>query len=126
MIKFSFANDYSWMREKVISYKITVTPPSSESLLSSRRTRATKSLKVVDSDLQKLGPKIAAVQKKQMELERQVATLQQQLQDKQKDLETTTQEQVTLKERKVLRQEQARLLQERLKHGWKDETKTKK
>ena len=126
MIKFSFSNDYSWMREKLISYKITVTPPSPQSVLESRRTRAATCLKVVQSDMQNVVPKIQSVQKKKAFLAKQVEELKKQLDEKQKDLEAATKEENTLKERKALREEQERLLNQRLKSGWEDEAKGKK
>ena len=121
MIKFSFTNDYSWMREKLVSYKITVTPPSKESLLASRTSRATTCLKVVQADLQIQSPALDDAQKKKTNLQAQVNALKQQLEEKEKALEKITQEEANLKQLKALRLEQERLLNERLKSGWKDE-----
>eukprot|EP00977_Amphora_coffeiformis_P016584 scaffold5169_cov172-Amphora_coffeaeformis.AAC.15 len=121
LIKFSFTNDYSWMREKLVSYKITVTPPSKESLLQSRRSRASTCLKAVQADLKQQFPKLEAVQATKKGLQAEVEKLQKQLQEKQKALEEATAEETFLKERKALRLEQERLLNERLKSGWKDE-----
>ena len=50
-IRFKFDNDYSWLREKVISYKVTVTPPSLDTLYAGRRRRAKACLKAVGDDL---------------------------------------------------------------------------
>ena len=121
LIKFSFSNDYSWMREKLVSYKITVTPPSKESLLQSRRSRASTCLKAVQTDLKEQLPKLEAVQSTKKELQAEVEKLQKHLQERQKALEEATAEEKALKERKALRLEQERLLNERLKSGWKDE-----
>lgn len=121
LVKFSFTNDYSYFREKLVSYKITVTPPSKESLLSSRRSRATTCLKAVQADMQKQFPRLEAVQTNKKELQAKVSKLQKELEEKQKALEEATAEEKTLKERKALRMEQERLLNERLKSGWKDE-----
>ena len=121
MIKFTFTNDYSWMREKLVSYKITVTPPSKESLLQSRRSRASTCLKVVQAEMKKEVPRLEEVQKKKKALETNVENLKKQLEEKQKELEDAAKEETFLKERKALRTEQERLLNERLKSGWKDE-----
>ena len=109
------------MREKLVSYKITVTPPSKESLLQSRRSRATTCLKVVQAEMKKELPRLEQVQKQTTTLEKDVENLKKQLEAKQKELEEATKEETFLKERKALRLEQERLLNERLKSGWKDE-----
>ena len=109
------------MREKLVSYKITVTPPSKESLLESRRSRATTCLKVVQADMKKETPRLEAVQKQKTELDAQVKSLEKQLEEKKKELEAAKKEETTLKERKALRVEQEKRLNERLKNGWKDE-----
>ena len=121
LIKFSFTNDYSWMREKLVSYKITVTPPSKESLLQSRRSRASTCLKVVQAEMKKELPRLEGVQKQKKSLETELESLKKQLEKKQKELEEATKEETLLTERKALRTEQERLLNERLKSGWKDE-----
>jgi hypothetical protein len=121
MIKFSFVNDYSWMREKIISYRITVTPPSSESLLQSRTSRAQTCLTIVEKDLHNhITPKLKQVQDKKTQLQDQITALQKQLQDLQMEYKTTEKEESMLQQRKGVRIEQERLLKQRLQQGWKD------
>lgn len=121
LIKFTFRNDYSWMREKLVSYKITVSPPSKESLVQSRRSRANTCLKVVQDDMKRELPRLDGLQKQKTEMQAAIEKLQKELAEKQKALEVATKEEAWLKERKALRMEQERLLNERLKSGWKDE-----
>lgn len=121
MIKFTFTNDYSWMREKLVSYKITVTPPSKESLLQSRRSRASTCLKVVQAEMKKELPRLAEVQKQKKTLETEVEKLKKQLEEKEKELDEAAEEEAFLKNRKALRTEQERFLNDRLTSGWKDE-----
>jgi hypothetical protein len=121
LIQFSFENDYSWMREKVVSYKITVTPPSSESLSAGRRRRATVCLKTVEEDLQTADSRLSAATKQKQSLDKEVDKLQKELQEKKKALQVAEKEEVWLTERKSLRLQQIAALKERLEKGWPDE-----
>jgi septal ring factor EnvC (AmiA/AmiB activator) len=122
LIQFSFENDYSWMREKVISYKITVTPPSAESLSAGRRRRATACLKTVEEDFQTAESRLAAASKTKSTLEKEVEKLQLELNEKKKALTVAEKEEAWLQERKALRLQQIAALKDRLEGaGWADE-----
>ncbi|GKY95732.1 hypothetical protein MPSEU_000534000 [Mayamaea pseudoterrestris] len=120
-IKFEFDNAYSWMRSKQVSYKITVTPPSKESLAAGRRRRAQACLKAVQDDLQTATTRLLAANQQKQSLQQEVASLMALLQEKKKAWMTAEKEEAWLKERKELRTEQQKLLKERLTNGWDDE-----
>lgn len=122
LIQFTFDNSYSWLREKSIDYKVTVTPPSKESLREGRRRRAKACLKAVDEDLAAASQRLSAAEQQQATLQQDVAGLEQQLAEKKKALQIAQKEAAWLVERRALREEQRRLLKERLDKGWKDET----
>jgi hypothetical protein len=125
LIKFTVSNEYSWVRDKIISYKITVTPPSGTSLLQSRRARATTSLAMVQEDVKKEMPKLDSLRSQKLKLEQEVATMSKELEAKKKALQAAALAEKNLLERKTLRLEQERLLKERLQHGWADEKSVK-
>jgi len=122
MIKFLFDNEYSWIREKVISYKITVTPPSRESLGAGRRRRAKSCLKAIDEDLRSAQQRSAAVKEQKEPLVKGIECLEKQLEEKRKSLDVAADEEKWLTERLLLRQRQQNLLQSRLTKGWDDES----
>jgi hypothetical protein len=124
LIQFSFENDFSWFREKQVSYKITVTPPSRESLAAGRRRRAQACLKAVEDDLQTASSRLTAATAQKATLHEEVAKLMAELQEKKKAWQVAEKEETWLKERKALRLEQQKLLNERLTKGWPDETET--
>lgn len=121
LIQFDFSNEYSWIREKVISYKITVTPPSRESLATGRRRRAAACLKAVEDDLSNTASRLetASMQKNALQLE--VSKLMKELEGKKKAWAEAEKEELWLKERKALRLEQQKSLTDRLENGWTDE-----
>jgi hypothetical protein len=121
LIQFSFENDYSWMREKIVSYKITVTPPSTDSLSAGRRRRATACLKTVEEDFQTAESRLAAATKQKLSLDAEVQKLQTELQEKKKAWQVAEKEEAWLMERKALRLQQIAALKERLEKGWPDE-----
>ena len=120
-IKFEFDNSYSWVRSKQVSYKITVTPPSKESLAAGRRRRAQACLKAVQDDLQKASTRLVAANQQKHLLQQEVTRLMEELQEKKKAWIVAEKEEAWLKERKELRSEQQKLLQQRLTDGWPDE-----
>ena len=104
-----------------MSYKITVTPPSIESLLAGRRRRANACLKAVQDDLTTAAQRLEAATAQKMQLQQQVADLMQQLQERKKAWQVAEKEEAWLRERRALRQEQQAKLMQRLEHGWEDE-----
>lgn len=123
MIQFDFSNEYSWMREKVISYKITVTPPSRESLAAGRRRRAAACLKAVEDDLTTASSRLEAASLQKNTLQQEVSNLMKELEEKKKAWQVAEKEEAWLKERRALRLEQQKLLKQRLDNGWDDEKK---
>jgi chromosome segregation ATPase len=121
LINFYYENEYSWFREKVVSYKVTVTPPSKESLTAGRRRRAKACLKAVDEDLKSAQKRLASASDQRATIEEELEALQKRLEEKQKSLQVIKTEEKWLKERVGLRKEQHGLLQVRLADGWEDD-----
>jgi septal ring factor EnvC (AmiA/AmiB activator) len=121
LLQFRFDNEYSWMREKVISYKVTVAPPSQDVLMAGRRRRAKACVKAVDEDLKSADDRLAKAQDQRADLEEELEELKKQMKQKQKSLKVVETEEKWLVERVGLRKEQQDLLQQRLTQGWTDE-----
>ena len=121
LLQFDFHNEYSWIREKIISYKITVTPPSRDSLAAGRRRRAQACLQAVEDDLLTARSRLDATTQQKISLQNEIVSLQKALDDTNKALSVAEKEETWLQERKILRVEQQKLLKQRLTHGWPDE-----
>lgn len=121
LLKFTFDNEYSWMREKLISYRVTVTPPSAEVLLAGRRRRAKACQKAIEDDLTSAKQRLEAASTQKGSLQDQIAKLDKQLAEKKKSLEVVAKEESWLKTRVDLRVRQEGLLATRLTNGWADE-----
>lgn len=121
MLVFSLDNEYSWVREKICSYRITVTPPSPEVLMSGRRRRAKACVTAVSTDLNSAQQRLKATVQQKNALEVEVKKLQEQLEEKKKSLSVAEQEEKWLVTRVGLRKKQQELLQTRLTEGWEDE-----
>ena len=121
---FSFDNEYSWFREKQVSYKITVTPPSKENIISGRRRRAKSALKVVTDNLASEEGRLTKTSMQRSELEAEIARMEKELAEKQKSLDVATKEEVWLTDRVRLRKTQEEMLKTRLDNGWDDEKET--
>lgn len=121
MLVFALDNEYSWVREKICSYRITVTPPSPEVLMSGRRRRATACQKTVADDLHSAQQRLKATVQQKNVLEQEVAKLQQQLEERKKSLNVAEREEKWLVTRVGLRKQQHELLNKRLTEGWDDE-----
>jgi hypothetical protein len=121
LIQLVFDNEYSWIREKSISYKLTIAPPSKESLAAGRRRRAAACLKAVEDDLQTANQRLQTTQGQQATLDQKIAKLSAELEETKKAAQVAGKELAWLQERRALRLEQQRLLKDRLQNGWKDE-----
>eukprot|EP00339_Tiarina_fusa_P027496 CAMPEP_0117032838 /NCGR_PEP_ID=MMETSP0472-20121206/23511_1 /TAXON_ID=693140 ORGANISM="Tiarina fusus, Strain LIS" /NCGR_SAMPLE_ID=MMETSP0472 /ASSEMBLY_ACC=CAM_ASM_000603 /LENGTH=315 /DNA_ID=CAMNT_0004741593 /DNA_START=257 /DNA_END=1204 /DNA_ORIENTATION=+ len=121
LLRFKFENDYSWFREKVISYKVTVTPPSRDTLSAGRRRRAKACLTAVGEDLKSAQKRLTGASVQKSEVESELEALERQLEQKKKSMAVVVAEEKWLKERVSLRKEQQRLLNDRLIEGWADE-----
>ncbi|KAG7341200.1 hypothetical protein IV203_023151 [Nitzschia inconspicua] len=126
LIQFQFDNDFSWMREKVVSYKVTVTPPSLQTLTAGRRRRAKACLKAVTEDYQASKSRYQAASDQRTLLETELEQLKLEIAQKEKSLKVVVEEEKRFKDRLGLRQEQINLLQDRLENGWHDEQELKK
>lgn len=122
MLVFEVDNSYSWVREKVVSYRITVTPPSADILMSGRRRRCKASLTVVQEDLSSGQERLQATLSQKSTLESEIANIQKELEEKKKSLQVAEREEDWLMTRLKLRKEQEELLSQRLTTGWEDET----
>lgn len=105
----------------MITYKITVTPPSRESLAAGRRRRAAACLKAVEDDLSTATSRLEAASLQKNALQLEVTKLMKELEEKKKAWSVAEKEESWLKERKTLRLDQQKLLKQRLEHGWADE-----
>ncbi|GAX12390.1 hypothetical protein FisN_2Hh221 [Fistulifera solaris] len=121
LLTFRWDNGYSWMREKVISYRITVTPPNRDSVIKGRRRRAIPCLKAVQEDLTELKAQTQMVKAEKETKRNLVEKLKKQLHDAQQELENAEKEEAILVEREKLRKEQESALLQRVQKGWPDE-----
>jgi hypothetical protein len=117
LIQFKFENDYSWMREKVVSYKVTVTPPSRETLGAGRRRRAKACLKAVDEDLRSANKRLDSATEQRTCIESELDALQKQLDQKKESWQVVVTEEKWLEGRVTLRKNQKKLLSNRLTSG---------
>mmetsp|Transcript_22194 Transcript_22194/g.48302 ORF Transcript_22194/g.48302 Transcript_22194/m.48302 type:complete len:305 (-) Transcript_22194:659-1573(-) len=120
-IRFKFDNDHSWMREKVISYKVTVTPPSLETLYAGRRRRAKACLRAVEVDLTAADKRRKAAGDQLTLLETELEELRREVAQKSKSLQAVRDEEKWCTDRVKLRTEQKNLLGNRIQNGWEDE-----
>lgn len=125
LLQFKFDNEYSWMREKVVTYKVTITPPSKETLMAGRRRRAEACKRAVDEDLKSADDRLGKAQDQKASLQKELEELKKQLEQKQKSLKVIETEEKWLQDRVALRKDQQKLLQERLDKGWEDEAAIK-
>ena len=120
-IIFTFDNEYSWFREKKITYQITVKPPTKENIVSGRKLRAQTALKVVTEDRVSADERLEVVSDKRQQLVQDVERLEKELEEKKKSLGVVEKEEGWLKKRVQLRTVQEDLLNRRLTNGWEDE-----
>lgn len=118
---FTFDNDYSWFTEKIMSYSITVSPPSKENVLVGRRRRAKSALKSVEKDRVDASNRLEMASKQKEALAASVSTLEKRLAEQKENLDAVTNEEDFLKNRVDLRSLQCDALKDRLTNGWEDE-----
>ena len=78
---FTFDNEYSWFREKKITYQITVRPPTKENIISGRKLRAVKALTVVSEDRVSADERLEVVSEKRQQLVQDVERLEKELEE---------------------------------------------
>jgi hypothetical protein len=125
-IIFNFDNEYSWFREKKITYRIKITPPSFENIYNGRRIRAKAALAIVSKDKESAEARLENVSNKHSSLISDIERLEIELQEKKKSVGVVQKEEHWLKERVQLRDAQEDLLTRRLTEGWEDEEVVKK
>ena len=118
---FSFDNEYSWFREKRVTYKITVTPPRTTNIIKGRRLRAKKALEVVTNDKKEIEERYETAVSERSSLEKEVNKLEKEIEEKKKTLAKTAREESWLEKKRSVRSEQMKMLNQRLKKGWADE-----
>ncbi len=126
VLKFHFDNGYSWMTEKRITYKVTVTPPREKHIIAGRRRRAKIALRVVEEDLKAADDRMANAVESKTTMEKEIALLEKELLQKKQALETARKEETSLADRIKVRKEQVSSLKDRLENGWADEEKSTK
>jgi len=118
---FSFDNEYSWFREKRVTYKITVTPPRTTNIIKGRRLRAKKALEAVTNDKKDIEERYETAVSERSTLEKEVNKLEKEIEEKKKTLAKTAREEEWLEKKRSVRSEQIKMLNQRLKKGWADE-----
>lgn len=122
LLRFQWDNGYSWLREKLVSYKVSVRPPTRDSIRLSRRRRAQACLEDVRKEWTELTNELVpAIQATTTSLQEQMTELWKQYTEIKQQYEEAKQEQERLLGRKQVREEQERLLKQRLEQGWDDE-----
>ena len=123
-IVFSFDNEYSWFREKKVSYRITVTPPSKENVFAGRRRRSKAAFKVIMDDQASLEGRLTKTSTQRSGLAAEIARMEKELAEKRKSFDVAANEEEWLNDRVGLRKTQEEMLRTRLDIGWDDEKET--
>jgi len=118
---FTFDNEYSWFREKFVTYKVNVIPPTKESVALGRKVRAKSALKIVTKDKAGADLRLGQISTKKTKLVEGITRLEKELEEKKKSLGVVQKEQSWLSSRVDLRLVQENLLNKRLEEGWDDE-----
>jgi len=121
-IVFSFDNEYSWFKEKLVTYRITVRPPSRENIVAGRRRRAKAALRAVTDDVSSAEKRLERATQQRTALATDIARMEKELAEKKKSLDVAQKEEGWLKDRVKLRQLQQTELRKRLDDGWDDES----
>lgn len=120
-IVFSFDNEYSWFKEKLVTYRITVRPPSRDNIIAGRRRRAKAALRAVTDDVSSAEKRLERATQQRTALATEIARMEKELAEKKKSLDVAQKEEGWLKDRVKLRAEQQTELRKRLDNGWDDE-----
>jgi len=118
---FAFDNEYSWFREKRVTYKIVVTPPKIADVINGRRLRAKKALEVVTNDGRDLDVGLKSTSSRLAETRIEVERLERALADARVALRELTGEEEALVRKYDVRSAQIKMLTDRLENGWDDE-----
>uniref|UniRef100_A0A7S4SWC0 GOLD domain-containing protein n=1 Tax=Ditylum brightwellii TaxID=49249 RepID=A0A7S4SWC0_9STRA len=118
---FSFDNEYSWFREKQVTYKVVVMPPTVENICAGRRRRARSALKTVTEDKMSAETRLSRAVAQRTGLAAEISRMEKELAEKKKSLDVVAKEEGWLKNRVELRLTQENILNGRLTKGWPDE-----
>ena len=118
---FAFDNEYSWFREKRLTYKIVVTPPRVEDVVVGRRLRARKALETVTADVRDMREELTTTSTGKVETGKEVERLERALADAREELAKLTIREGALVKKIDVRSRQIDMLENRLKNGWDDE-----
>jgi len=121
LITFCFENEYSYFREKVVSYKVIVKPPALETLKAGRRHRAQACLKAIEDDTKISMKSLEKTKTNMSTLQNEIDELQRQLEEYKLRFHTMEKEEKTLTDKIELRTIQSKELTQRLEYGWEDE-----
>lgn len=121
VLMFTFDNSYSWVRQKEVTYKIIVTPPSKENLMLGRRRRANAAIKSVREDLLNAENRLSTAEKEKATLKDIVEKLEKELFKQKAGYDAVSEEVEMLNKRVTLRNTQSSMLSDRIDNGWKDE-----
>lgn len=120
-IVFAFDNEYSWFKEKLVTYRITVRPPSRDNIIKGRRRRAKAALRAVIDDASSADKRLERATQQRTALATEIARMEKELAEKKKSLDVAQKEEGWLKDRVKLRQLQQVELRKRIDDGWDDE-----
>jgi hypothetical protein len=121
LLQFTFDNTYSWITEKLVHYRIVVTPPSPHSLALGRHKRVMACYQTIEENHQQLAIQLQSAQQTQATLQREIESLKQQLEAKHQQYERSQTDLNTVRSQYRLRQQQRDLLLDKLQNGWEDE-----
>ena len=120
-IVFAFDNEYSWFKEKLVTYRITVMPPSRDNIIQGRRRRAKAALRAVTDDASSADKRLERATQQRTALATEIARMEKELAEKKKSLDVAQKEEGWLKDRVKLRHLQQVELRKRMDDGWVDE-----
>eukprot|EP00934_Nitzschia_sp_Nitz4_P003291 Nitzschia sp. Nitz4//scaffold72_size95085//29490//30674//NITZ4_004751-RA/size95085-processed-gene-0.91-mRNA-1//-1//CDS//3329557348//3281//frame0 len=121
LIHFKFENDYSWYRDKSVSYKVVITPPTRQTLMAGRRRRARACLKTIEEDLSTLTRRFDAVSEDKAEIQSKLDELIKEMEEVKASLDAVQKDEDVIQDRLTLRESQKDALIDRLENGWQDE-----
>jgi len=119
---FTFDNEYSWFREKSISYRITITPPDLKHLVHARKVRAKIALQHLLEDKQTTEKRLEIIASKRTSLLEEIELLEREMAEKRKTLHAMTSEEEGLIQRITLRRLQEEEIEKRKQKNWVDES----
>lgn len=108
-----------------MSYKIIVTPPKIENVIKGRRLRAQKALELVVKERKDLEERYETAAQKRTGLDEEIKKMEKELAEKKKSLDVVSKEESWLENKRGIRDEQIKMLRQRLKNGWVDESEVK-